>query len=194
MRWWVKARGAHSTLVVGFLAFLFLVTGIREGSAVLPSFIGGTDPVPLMLFVPLPLIVGLVMCLESRLATAEVSGVRRVELFDAALSLSVIAVALLSSWFVSAFTASPHAAAAGRNTAFLAGVTLLARSLFGQPAVMVPVAWLMIVVLFGFETGHRPRAWTVVPESVNSVHAAVASAAACVIGVAAQIISSRKTP
>ncbi|MFE2536299.1 hypothetical protein [Streptomyces sp. NPDC059371] len=175
------------------LVFLLLITVIQEGSAVLPSLTAGLDPVPLMLFVPLPLVISLILSLESRLAAPETSGVRPVALLDAALSLAVIACALTISWMADAAFTSPHAAAAGRNTAFLIGLMLIARSAVGQPSVMVPVVWLVVVLLFGFETGHRARPWTIVPEPVSSLHAAIAAAATCGLGLAAQIYTSRKT-
>ncbi|MGC4986607.1 hypothetical protein ACLQ18_39450 [Streptomyces sp. DT193] len=181
------------TLPVGMLVFLLLLAVIQEGSAVLPSFTAGLDPVPLMLFVPLPLVVSLILSLESRLAAPETSGVRPIALLDAALSLAVVAAALAISGLADAAFTSPHAAAAGRNTAFLIGLMLIARSAVGQPAVMVPVAWLVVVLLFGFETGHRAHAWTIVPEPIGSLRAAIAAAATCGIGLAAQIYTSRKT-
>lgn len=192
--WWLKARRAHSVLPAALAVFVALSVTIQDGSAVLPSFTNGLDPVPLMLFVPMSLVVGLMLSLESRLDAAEISGTRPVRLLDAALSCAVVAVAAGVGFATEGLLDSAHAAAGGRNTAFLLGLMLITRAFAGQSAVMAPVAWLVAVLLFGFDSGNEPQPWTVLPEEPRAVHAALAACAALAAGLAAQLIAPRNHP
>lgn len=189
--WWLKARRAHTVLPLALAAFLVLTVVVQDGSAVLPSFTNGLDPVPLMLFVPMPLVVGLMLCLESRLDAAEVSGTRPVPFLDTALSLAVVVAAALAGRAAEALLDSAQAAATGRNTAFLAGLMLLVRSFAGQPAIMAPVAWLVAVLLFGFSAGNDPQPWTILPEPPSAGHAVIAATLTLTAGLAAQLLTPR---
>lgn len=189
--WWAKARRAHSVLPAALALFIVLLAVVGDGTVVLPSLMGGSGHVMLMLFIPVPLVAGLQWCLESRLAAPELSGVRPVHLFDAGLCLALVAATLALSVVVGAFVGSWEPVTAGRNTLFLIGVMLVARPLLGTPAVLAPVAWLMAVALVGFRPGNDPYPWTVLPEPLSAPHAAAGAVLTFTLGLAVQIRSSR---
>ncbi|MGW3747101.1 hypothetical protein ACWD62_43075 [Streptomyces sp. NPDC005146] len=194
MLWWLKARRAHQVLPCALAAYLFLAAAIQDTTALLPSFTTGIDPVPLMLFVPMPLVAGLMLCLESRLPSAEVTATRQVIALDTTLILGVVAAANLVSLAAFAALGSTEAATTGRNTAFLVGMMLTVRAVVGQPAVMAPVLWLVTVLLFGFKPGNDPYPWTVLPEPLEAPHAAWAAALTLGLGLVAHHHASRTLP
>lgn len=193
MRWWIKTRQAHITLPTSLMAFIILAALIQDSLANLPSVTNNVDPVPLMLFVPLPLVVGLMHCLDSRLDGPEISAFRRVRLLDAGLVLVTAAIVETSSLILGHLLHSTQMTATGRNTAFLVGIMLFARALVGQPAVLVPVVWVVIVLLFGFRIGNEPYAWTILPEPAKSLNAGAVSVTAFALGIGAQIYRKKVT-
>lgn len=193
MMWWIKARRVP-TFLVGMLAvFAVLVFAVQNTSVFLPS-ITGKSQVALSLFVPIPLVAGIMLCLESRVAAAEISGVRSIPLLDVALTTGTMAIATVTSVVAGLVVDAPQAAATGRNTLFLTGLMLCGRAALGQRAVMLPVAWLFLVVLVGFRSSGDPYPWTIVPEPTGALHAAVGAALAFVAGALVQLYTSRKMP
>lgn len=155
MRWWIGARRARIMVPLALAAFLLPLLAVQNTQVVLPSLIG-SPRVALTLFVPVPLVACLMHALESRLPAPEDSGVRPVGRYDAALAATVCAAALCCGLLVAAVGGTQEAAVAGRDVLFLAGLMLLGRAVFGASAVLVPVAWLVLVVGIGFR-GNQPR-------------------------------------
>ncbi|MEU9618383.1 hypothetical protein [Streptomyces sp. NPDC048155] len=154
----------------------------------LPSILSGTSNQFLFtLIAPVPLCAALAASLESRIFSPEETGLRNIPLLDAGLTLLSTAVAAASALGVSAALNSPGASAAGRNAAFLVGLTLFSRSIIGRPAVMVPVAWIFCVVFFGYQNSQQPYFWTILPESSSNPYAAAVAVVALSAGLAAQI-------
>ncbi|GGO94523.1 hypothetical protein [Wenjunlia tyrosinilytica] len=112
---------------------------------------------------------------------------------DAALTAATAVAAIVLGCVTGALVGSAQAVAAGRNTAFLIGMMLCARTAVGQAAVMVPVAWLVVVLLFGFRIGRDPYPWTILPEPAHVRHAIAGSTLMFGLGIAAQLHASRKT-
>ncbi|MGW6602190.1 hypothetical protein [Streptomyces sp. NPDC055036] len=189
--WWIKARRAHTVLPAALTAFALLVILVQDTSIILPSTLG-TSHVALSLFIPIPLTTGLMMCLESRLPAAEASGTRAVQSLDAGLAIVVMGVAVAMSVLAGALFDLPQAGTAGRNALFLTGLMLCGRTLVGQPAVMIPVAWLVIVVLIGFRNQNTPYPWTIIGEPLGKPHAAAGAILMFIAGIIIQLRTSRK--
>lgn len=187
---WGKARRVHVVLPLALGVFVLLVLLVQNTQIALPS-ITGRSQVALSLFVPLPLVVGLMMSLESRLPAAEASGVRPVAVLDAALTMATLVAAVILSWGAGVLFGLPQAAAAGRNALLLTGLMLCARALVGQPAVMIPVAWLILVVFVGFRGPGDPYPWAVVPEPAGAFRAAICSVLVFLAGLLIQLRTSR---
>ncbi|ANW18898.1 hypothetical protein [Streptomyces clavuligerus] len=192
MTWWLKARRVHPVLTAAFGAFLLLLMVFRSDSVVLPSLVAGSTQVALSLFVPVPLVAGLALCLESRLPAAETTGVRPVFGLDAALAAGVAAVAVAVSALAGAVIGDTVTMAVGRNTLFLTGLMLIARARFGQPGTLLPMAWIMLVCLTGFRPGNDAYPWTVIPEPLGAPHAAAAAVLMFALGLTVQIRSARR--
>ncbi|MGW2410124.1 hypothetical protein ACWCXK_37245 [Streptomyces sp. NPDC001739] len=171
--------------------FVLLMLAVGERTVLLPSIMAGVHPVALLMFTPVPVVVGLVMCLDSRLPSAEASGIRPTHLMDAALSGAAVTGAIALSLVIGTLIGSDQVIAAGRNTTFLVGIALCVRALAGQPAVMAPVGWIMLVVFFGCRTSSDFYPWTILPEPLNAGHAAAGASLAFVAGIAAQLRTSR---
>lgn len=189
--WWIKTRRVHSILLLTLASFVILVILVQNSTVTLPSITGGSR-VALSLFVPVPLVVGLMACLESRLYAPEISGVRLVSLLDLALSVatvtSAVALSVTADWLMEL----PQAGTAGRNTALLAGLMLCGRPLMRDAAVMIPVGWLIIVVFFGFRDSRDPYSWAIVLEPADSLHAIIAAMLTFAAGIFVQLRSARK--
>ncbi|MEU8880968.1 hypothetical protein [Streptomyces hydrogenans] len=190
--WWLLTRRVHVFLAIGMASFLALVLMFQDKSSALPSFGStGSVTVRLTVFVPIPLVAALMMSLDSRLRAPEISGIRRIDLRDVAITLGTVAVAVVASYAAGAVVGSQVAQAAGRNVAFLTGLMLLGRALFGQGGALFPTAWVMAVVLVGFRTTNDPYPWTILPEPLGAPHAAAGAALMLAVGVFAQIRTSR---
>ncbi|MGY3204956.1 hypothetical protein [Streptomyces sp. TE5632] len=193
MSWWFKARQAHTCLPVAVFALLVLVTVVQDLHVVLPSFsLTGENKLPLMLFVPIPLLAGLMVCLESRLMEAELTGTRRIAVLDLALSVGTVAVAQAVGSSVGHWYGTVHPEQLGRNTAFLVGLMLCGRALWGQPAAMLPVLWAAAVTMVGFRSPRDPYPWTVIPEASGTWYATTGAALLFLVGLAAQFFTARR--
>ncbi|MER6119756.1 hypothetical protein E6R60_05545 [Streptomyces sp. A0642] len=190
MRWWIGARRAGITVPLALAVFLLPLLAVQNTEVALPGIVG-TPRVALTVFVPVPLVACLMHLLESRVPAPEDSGVRPVARYDALLVTAVAAAALCCALLVAAVSDTQQAAATGRNVLFLAGLLLLGRAVFGPSAVLVPVAWLVLVVGIGFR-GNVPRAWTIVPEAARDVPAAIVSLLVFAAGLTVLIFAPRK--
>ncbi|WP_223732919.1 hypothetical protein [Streptomyces purpurogeneiscleroticus] len=190
--WWLKARRVPTVLTAAFASFVALMFLVQNTVVVLPSFVGRPQ-VALSFFVPIPLVAGLMLCLESRIASAENSGVRSVALLDAALVAATMAASVLASVSAGLLLHAPQTATTGRNALFLTGLMLCGRAVVGQQAVMLPVAWLLLVVFVGFRNTGDAYPWTIVPEPVGALHALIGAVLMFVIGALTQLYFPRKT-
>lgn len=188
---WLRTRRASTVLPVALLVFIVLVILVQNTSVALPSLTGRSQ-VALSLFVPIPLVSGLMMCLESRLPAAEISGIRPVRLMDAALAAATVSGAVAMSVTVGMLLDIRQAGAAGRNALFLTGLMLIGRALVGQPAVMIPVGWLLITVFVGFRGPGDPYPWSIVAEAVSVPHAAFVAVLVFIAGITAQLRTPRE--
>jgi len=184
MRLWMFARRAHIYMPGSIALFGLLVWTLREEYADLPSFLmGGGGSVPLLFIAPIPICVALAATLDSRMESAESSGVRPIVIFDLGLIAITVALAVLIGIFFHSFDSSNTALAAGRNTAFLVGLMLVARVFTREAAAMVPAAWVLLVAVIGYGDGHRPRVWAVIARDGQDLPAFAISAIAFCIGI-----------
>jgi hypothetical protein len=163
MMWWLAARRAHPYLTSGLGCFAVLILVCRDYLVSLPSITPSGGQVLVMLFVPLPVCVALMMCLESGLRHAEQTGIRPVTRMDNGLILCVaLAATAIGAAFAQLLT-SPAAHAVGRNAVFLMGLMLIMRPIMGPAAVLAPAGWVIAVTLLGRTSAHTPRPWSVLP-------------------------------
>ncbi|MGP4001164.1 hypothetical protein [Streptomyces sp. 8N706] len=113
-------------------------------------------------------------------------------LLDATLVTATMGAAVATSVAAGLVLDAPQAGTAGRNTLFLTGLMLCGRAVVGQQAVMIPVAWLILVVFLGFRPSGDPYAWTIVPEPVGALHAAAGAVLMLLTGTLVQLYTSRK--
>lgn len=194
MIWWLKARRVHTHLPVGFLLFVLLAAVVQDGPVHLPSFsLGSSEGVQAMAFVPLVLTAVLFNCLQSRVGSAEDSGIRFIRVYDALLALGVVALTAPLGSFVSAATGSQTALTLDRNTAFLAGLTLLCGALFGSSAVLMPALWPLLVVMFGLRRPNDPYPWTVLLDPPHTWYATTGAVLMLAAGVGAHLFFVRRS-
>jgi hypothetical protein len=182
MLWWLKARRTFTVLPASLAVFALTTAAFQDAVVDLPAFLSGAGgPVLLMLMVPVPLCAAMVMSLDARLPDAEDTGTRFIGLYDAGLVVLVVGSAVLLGWAMGETLDSPAALSAGRNSAFLTGLTLSVRPFVGPPAVMAPIVWIFAVIFFGFDQARQPHFWTVLPE--ESDHPIAMAAAIWVLAV-----------
>ncbi|MFE3514755.1 hypothetical protein [Streptomyces sp. NPDC059166] len=185
MIWWLKTRLAHTVLAPGLAVFVLLTFLFQDGTIVLPAIsVTAGNSVLLSGFSPLLVVGALVQCLDSRLTAAEAAGVRPVARLDTGLVLGVLAavVALTASGAV--LLDSPGVAMAGRNTLFLTGLALCGRGRLGRSSVVLPTAWIFLVVLVGHRTAEDFFPWAFTGLALASPTAALAAGAMSLAGVA----------
>ncbi|MFW6718748.1 hypothetical protein ACHZ98_00930 [Streptomyces sp. MAR4 CNY-716] len=185
MRMWMLARRAHIYMSGSLALFGLLVWALREEYADLPSFfMGGGGSVPLLFIAPIPVCVALAAALDSRMESAESSGVRPIVALDLGLITLTVALAASIGIFVHSLDHSATALAAGRNTAFLVGLMLIARVFTGEAAAMVPAAWVLLAAVIGYGDGHRPRVWAVIARDGQDLPAFAISVITFCVGAA----------
>ncbi|WP_432744733.1 hypothetical protein H7827_11635 [Streptomyces sp. JH002] len=184
MLWWFKARRIHLYVPAGLAVFTLLVWTFRELLVGMPSFTGGTE-VLLMLFAPLPVCVALMLTLASRLPEAELSALRNVVVRDVLLVSATVMVALVIGFTSGLILDSPAAAAVGRNSALLTGLMLLVFPLIGARALMVPIAYVLLVVMEGYDAARQPRPWAILPESGDHIPAFAVTVVVLAVGMTA---------
>jgi hypothetical protein len=193
--WWLRVRRAHSVLAPSAGAFLLLMCLVRDNDIALPAFsLGADNDVALAFFPPLIVVGAVGHCLDSRLASAEPAGLRPVRWMDTALVVAATGVVVGGAAAAGAFLDSAAAAQAGRNAAFLTGLLLLGRGFTGRSAVVLPVAWVFVVVFFGRASAHSYHGWAVTGQAASSGRAAAVTAAVFAAGVVVNHYLSRKAP
>jgi hypothetical protein len=189
---WFRARRAGVFLPLGVTSVALLALVFQDTSAPLPSItLSSGGEIAITTFAPLPLVVALALCLDARLPAAEDSGTRPIVLLDLAMIGTALTATVAVSSGLGALLGSPAVWTVGRNTVFFTGLMLCARPLVGQPAVMVPVAWVATTVLVGARESGDPYFWAIVPEPLGAVHAAAVTAAVFLAGVVAQLRTGR---
>ncbi|MET8130215.1 hypothetical protein ABZV67_45340 [Streptomyces sp. NPDC005065] len=196
MTLWVRCRRATTTLPAGCAA-AFALAVLLGGTAVpLPALtLGGSASVQLSQFVPVLLAGILAFCLDTRVPAAEASGIRKIRRLDAALVLGVVALLELAGALTALALDEPFTHplwTLGRNTACAAGLLLLVRPWLDRAAVMVPVAMVFGVVLFGFRRPTDPYPWGFVLEPATSPLAASACAVIAAAGLATHVLAAKK--
>ncbi|MGW2698808.1 hypothetical protein [Streptomyces sp. NPDC001340] len=180
MRWWLKTRRTFTVLTALTTVAMGLSVWIGGESVLLPSFFSNSQQAVLTVFLPVPVVAALSLCLDSRLAGFETAAVRFMPARDALLVLAAVAgctVLAGACW-------SATGMAVARNVAFLTGLTLMARPWARQAAVMIPVTWIALVVFFSRRPYPDPDPWTVLPEPASAVHAVAAASMALAAGLA----------
>ncbi|MET7638153.1 hypothetical protein [Streptomyces sp. NPDC005438] len=185
MRWWIKARRAHTVLPGLFVPFALLALLWQDTELDLPSFLSGTLPAPISALTPLLLCSALALCLDSRLPAAEETATRPVVWMDVALVLATVLGALLTGFLARALGSVYTGPGLGRDTAFLVGLMLLVRSVAGSRAVLAPVAWGFVVLFLGRGPGGHVHFWTVLFRPLADPVAATAAFLALASGLAA---------
>lgn len=195
MIWWLRVRRVHPVLTASVGAFLLLTCVLRDNAVVLPAIsVSSGNSVALAFFTPL-LVVGAVgQCLDARLLSAELTGLRPVRWMDTALVVAATSVVLAGAMAAATLLDATAAAQAGRNTAFLAGLLLLGRGFVGRAAIMTPLCWVFAVVFFGRESGTSYHGWAVTGQGASSVSAAVVAAVVFAAGLLVNHYLSRKAP
>jgi hypothetical protein len=192
--WWLKARLTHTVLTGGVAAFMALTCCVQGRTMVLPAFAQvGHNNVLLAFFTPLLLVGTLAHCLDSRLASAEVSGVRRVPWLDSTLILATMAAVLAFTGVGGSVLGSWAVFEAGRGVVFLTGLMLISRTFAGRAGIMVPLAWVFAVAFFGRVDGLHFHAWAVTAQPTHSVSAAVVTGIALVAGILLNQFVPRKS-
>ncbi|MFF4792224.1 hypothetical protein ACFY2M_21185 [Streptomyces sp. NPDC001276] len=185
MIWWLKTRLAHTVLAFGLAAFVVLTFLFQDGTVVLPAIsVTAGNTVLLSGFTPLLVVGALVQCLDSRLAAAEATGTRPVALLDTGLVTAAIAAVLALTAAGGLLLDCPAVVMAGRNTLFLAGLALSGRGWMGRSSIVLPTAWIFLVVLVGHRTADDFFPWAVTGLALGSSIAAVAAVAAFLLGAA----------
>jgi hypothetical protein len=191
--WWLRARRAHTRLPLGFLMFALLAAIVQDTPVFLPSiWSSGAELVQAATLVPLVLTSVLFDCLHTRLDAAENTGIRPVRFFDVLLALGVVALACAVGEVIAMITGAASAETLGRNTAFLAGLTLLCGALFGRSAVLVPALWPLLGVLFGMRAPGDAYPWTVLLEPPGTWYATTGALLMLTVGVGAHLLSPNR--
>jgi hypothetical protein len=193
--WWLRVRRVHSVLTASVGVFLLLTCVLGDDDILLPAFsVSVGNSVALASFTPL-LVVGAVgQCLDARLASAELTGLRPIRWMDTALVAVATGIVLAGSAAAATLLDSTTAAQAGRNTAFLTGLLLLGRGSVGRAAIMTPLCWVFAVVFFGRESAAAYHGWAVTGQGASSASAAVAAAVVFAAGLVVNHYLSRKAP
>ncbi|MEU8680402.1 hypothetical protein [Streptomyces sp. NPDC048611] len=162
MYWWIRARRAHINIPVGLAVFAVLVWLFRDRLAAMPSLAGGNE-VQLMLLAPLSVCAAVIATLSARVREVEGAGIRPFARMDAVLVILVVAAAVGIGYGFSWALGSGAAGAVGRNTALLTGLMLMCRPLLGERSLVIPLAWILLVVVEGYDGLGHPHAWALLP-------------------------------
>ncbi|MEV0439963.1 hypothetical protein AB0I84_24295 [Streptomyces spectabilis] len=162
MIWWFKARLVLPVLLPGTAVFTLVVAVAHDRAIELPGMLSaGGNRVFLVQIVPLVITSVLAHSLAQRLVEAEVVATRDPRRLDAFLVVACVLTAAAASLAIGAVSASDEATMAGRNTAFLTGIMLLAQAAHPKAATVAPVGWVFVVMFLGHADYHRPWPWAV---------------------------------
>lgn len=185
MIWWLKTRRVHPYLSCGMLAFTAITLLVQDSTVLLPTItLSVGAPTVLAFFTPVIVVGALAQVLDNRFVSAEESGTRPVRWMDAALIAAAVGATMTVSVVGGWATGSEAVLTAGRNTCFLVGLMLSARSFVRRSGIILPLAWILAVVFFGRKTGTTYHEWAVTALPFDNVLAAVCAAAALVLGLA----------
>lgn len=190
MRWWIKTRRAYTVVAAGVLASTLLGTLVGDQQVLLPSLFSGAQTAVLIVFIPIPVVACLALSLDSRLTAFEASAVRAIPARD----VGLVVAAIFACLCVALAFQSGTALCVTRNAAFLAGLMLLTRPFARQAAVMVPVAWIALVVFLSRRPWPDPDPWTVLPEPASAPHAVLAATASLAAGLALHLRARPEQP
>lgn len=183
MIWWLKTRRVHPYLTFGILAFAAITLLMQDTTIVLPALSLSTgNNVVLAFFSPVIVVGTLAQVLENRLTSAEESGTRPVRWMDTALIASATGTALAVTTVGGWITHSDNVVAAGRNVCFLAGMMLCARFFVRRSGVVLPLAWIFVVILLGRKTGVVYHEWALTAQPPGHGPAAAAAAGILALG------------
>ncbi|UFQ15421.1 MULTISPECIES: hypothetical protein [Streptomyces] len=172
MNWWVKARRLLPVLLPGMAAFTLIVAVAHDRAIELPGMLsGGGNRVFLMQMIPLVITSTLGHCLEQRLVEAEVVGARNLRRLDTLLVTACVLAAVAVSLVIGALSGSDEATMAGRNTAFLTGLMLLAGAVHPKASAVAPVGWVFAIIFLGYADFDRPWPWAVTLHAPSSLPA-----------------------
>lgn len=194
MIWWIQARRLVPVLGPGVVLFTILVVLFTDAQANLVSWTVGSQVIPIVTFAPLAVAATLAICLDSRLPEAELTSIRRIPLLDAGLIVVLLLLALGVSWFAFGLTHDEATLTVGRNTVFLVGLMLIARSFTNRGGIVVATGWVMVVILVGRRTSSDYYPWAVTGLPLSTVHAATAAVATFTFGVLLTYLTARKLP
>lgn len=194
MRWWVKARQIVPVLGTGLTVIAFAVCLFTDASASLVSWTVSHQTVPVLTFAPLVLAATLAFSLDSRLPEAELTAIRPVSAMDAFLISSTVAAAVTIAIMAFAVTHFDEALILARNTLFLTGLTLIARSFIARGGIVVATGWVLVVILIGRRTPVEYFSWAVTGLPIETPHATIAAVAAITLGVLLTFLTARKLP
>lgn len=162
MTLWLKARRLQAVLLPALAAFAVVVAVAHGQSVRLPSLLAaGGNRVFLLQMTPLIITSTLAHSLAQAVHEVEARAQRRVRALDAALVTALVAAAAVASLLIGTLAGSEEATMAGRNTMFLTGLMLLARTVHEQAASAVPAGWVLAVMFAGYRDFDRPWPWAV---------------------------------
>jgi hypothetical protein len=183
MIWWLKARRVHPFLTIGMVAYTAAALLVQDITILLPVFTLSTSGLTqLAFFTPVIVIGTLAQVLDNRLISAETSGVRRIRLMDTALISATITTILLVTTVGAWITGSEAVLTTGRNTCFLIGLMLCARALANRAGIILPLAWIFIVIFFGRKTSTSYYEWAITAQPAASLFPAACAFVALGLG------------
>ncbi|MFH9073646.1 hypothetical protein [Streptomyces alboflavus] len=192
MIWWVKARRLGTVLLPGTVVFALILSVAHDRAIELPGMLsGGGNRVFLLQLVPLVITSTLAHSLAQRLVEAEEVAMRNVRRLDTLLVAACVLAAVLASLVVGGLSGSDEATVAGRNTAFLTGVMLLAGAAHPQAATVAPVGWVFAIVFLGYADFDRPWPWAVTLHTPASIPSLAICSTVFVGGLVAQARARR---
>lgn len=194
MTWWVKARQIVLVLGTGIGVVAFAVCMFTGADASLMSWTVGRQTLPVLTFAPLVLAATLAFCLDSRLPEAELTAIRPVPAMDTLLISSAVAATVIIAIAAFAVTHIDDALVLARNTLFLSGLMLIARSFIARGGVVVATGWVLVVILVGRRTPVEYFPWAVTGLPIATPHATIAAVFAITLGVLLTFLSARKLP
>jgi hypothetical protein len=194
MTWWIKARQVVPVLGAGLIAIAVAAWLFTDVSASLVSWTVSHQTVPVLTFAPLILAAALAFSLDSRLPEAEVTAIRPVSTMDTFLISSAVAGALIIAGTAYAATHIDEALVLARNTLFLTGLMLIARSFIARGGIVVATGWVFVVILVGRRTPVEYFPWAITGLPIGTPHATITAVAAITLGVLLTFLTARKLP
>ncbi len=168
MTLWLKTRRVQALLAPALAVFVGIVAVAHDRFVQLPSLLaGGGNRVFVMQLTPLIITSTLAHSLAQGVTEIEATAQRKVRTMDAGLVIGLVAAAAVASLVAGMVTGSQEATMACRNTLFLTGLMLLARTVHEQAASALPVGWVFAVMFLGYRDYHSPWPWAVTLHPAN---------------------------